>query len=55
VVDIPNVSSKVQLSSKHGCKIAVEFLDVHWHCRSRRPQPMRGAFSAIHCIYATVS
>lgn len=47
-IDVPNVSSNVHLSSKHGCRIAVEFLELHWHSRSRRPQPMRGNFSAIH-------
>lgn len=47
-IDIPNVSSNVHLSSKHGCRIAVEFLELHWHSKSRRPQPMRGNFSAIH-------
>lgn len=47
-IDLLNVSSNVHLSSKHGCRIAVEFLELHWHSRSRRPQPMRGNFSAIH-------
>lgn len=50
-IDLPNVWSNVHLSSKHGCRIAVEFLELHWHSRSRRPQPMRGNFSAIHSSY----
>jgi hypothetical protein len=48
---VPNVSSNVHFSSKHGCRIVVEFLELHWHSRSRRPQPMRGNFSAIHSSY----
>lgn len=48
VTNLPNTSSKVHFSYKHGCKIAVEFLELHWHSVSKRPQPIRGKFSAIH-------
>jgi hypothetical protein len=46
--DIPNVSSKVHFSIKHGCRIAVEFLELHWHSASKRPQPIRGKAVMIH-------
>lgn len=51
VIDIPNVWSRVHFSIRHGCKIAVEFLELHWHSTSRRLQPMRGKPFAIHSSY----
>jgi hypothetical protein len=47
-IDVPNVSLKVHFSIKHGCKIAVEFLELHWHSVSNRPQPIRGKPVTIH-------
>lgn len=48
VLDIPNVWSTVHFSIKHGCKIVVEFLELHWHSTSKRPHPMRGKPAEIH-------
>jgi hypothetical protein len=54
-IAILNVSSYVHLLSKHGCKILVEFLEVHWHSVSSSWQPIAGRFSTMHSSFATVS
>lgn len=48
VLDIPNVWSRVHFSIKHGCRIVVEFLELHWHSTSKRPHPISGKFAEIH-------